>query len=441
MWHLKIQDPSGETRITPIQGSISIGRDAVNEIVIRDPTLPPTAAEIWADPAQVKKKEDSPFWIRTHSETAFVQVGDLQIREGNLPARIPILMGESTLEIFCESHSTLLPSFPEETAPWLTRAEKGREILWNAKKVGETPLSVYIAGETGTGKELIANLIHAWSPRSAGPFVPLNCGALNLSLAESELFGHVKGAFTGALKPRAGALLQAHGGTLFLDEVGDLPPDIQVKLLRFLEDGEIRPVGADHFSHADVRIICATHFSLEDLVAQGKFRKDLFYRLASVTLQIPPLRERPEDIELLARQFALHLKKNLSSKALARLQSYRWPGNVRELRHAIERASGLSGTFTSILNEEAFEFLINPRHFIESAESTCQDAPLITLKEMEKLMILRALKLSRGNRSTAARLLGIARSTLFEMLKRYRIQGPKSSDFFVETAINSALSA
>src|SRR6185437_13187356 len=185
------------------------------------------------------------------------------------------------------------------------------------------------ARETGTGKEVLAHLLHAWSARASGPFVPINCGALPLSLAESELFGHVKGAFTGAANQRPGALMQAHGGTLFLDEIGDLPLDIQVKLLRFLENGEIRPVGADRPSRADVRLICATHHPLQKLVEEGKFRRDLYYRLASVTLEIPSLRSRPEDVEMLARKFATELGKTISTQALLRLQVHSWPGNVR----------------------------------------------------------------------------------------------------------------
>src|SRR3954467_3600220 len=172
-----------------------------------------------------------------------------------------------------------------------------------ARKAAATPLSIYLAGETGTGKEVLAHLLHAWSQRAPGPFGPVHGGALPLSLAESELFGHVKGAFTGAVQSRPGALMQAHGGTLFLDEIGDLPLDIQVKLLRFLENGEIRPVGADRASRADVRIVCATHHPLHKLVEEGKFRRDLYYRLASVTIEIPSLRARPDDIHMLATKF------------------------------------------------------------------------------------------------------------------------------------------
>jgi transcriptional regulator with PAS, ATPase and Fis domain len=299
--------------------------------------------------------------------------------------------------------------------------------MWTARKAAATPLSIYLAGETGTGKEVLAHLLHAWSERASGPFVPINCGALPLALAESELFGHVKGAFTGAVSHRPGALVQAHGGTLFLDEIGDLPLDIQVKLLRFLENGEIRPVGADRPSRSEVRLICATHRPLLRLVEEGKFRRDLYYRLASVTIEIPPLRDRPEDVEMLATRFACDLERTLSPGAMLRLKAHTWPGNVRELRHAIERASGLAGPFSPVLGEESFEFLLTLENVTASPDLELRGS-ILKLEEMERIMVLKALKLSRGNRAAAARILGVARSTLFEMLKRHRITGPRAPE-------------
>jgi DNA-binding NtrC family response regulator len=207
--------------------------------------------------------------------------------------------------------------------------------------------------------------------------------------------------------------------------VGDLPLDIQVKLLRFLENGEIRPVGSDHPTRADVRLICATHHPLLKLVEEGKFRRDLYYRIASVTLEIPSLRSRPEDIEMLAHRFADDLGKSLSPRAMLRLQAHSWPGNVRELRHAVERASGLAGPFTQLLGEDAFEFLITPDSIGETPELELGGA-ILRLAEMERHLILKALKLAHGHRGTAARILGIARSTLFEKLKRHQIIGPRT---------------
>lgn len=428
MWQARIHDPSGETRIIPLknlnQGSFTVGRGDSADIPLRDPQASTSAAMLWQKPQSLS--QSSPFWIQIPAESAPATIGDLQVREAQVPAGLPIRLGES--EILIERHSIsgqALPPFPSNTRPWLTVSEAGRRTLWNTRKSSATPLSIYLAGETGTGKEVLAHLVHAWSDRASGPFVPLHCGALPLSLAESELFGHVKGAFTGASHHRAGALMQAHGGTLFLDEVGDLPLDIQVKLLRFLENGEIRPIGADRPSRADVRVLCATHHPLQKWVEEGKFRRDLYYRLASVTIDIPALRERPEDIELLAVQFASELKRSLSPRAILRLQAHRWPGNVRELRHSIERACGLAGPFTSILSEEAFDFLLTPDS-IENNPSLELGAAVLSLHEMERAMLLKALRLSGGHRGHAARILGIARSTLFEMLKRHKIQGPKS---------------
>lgn len=434
-WTVKIEDPSGETRLIPLKGeaaaTATLGQTSQSTILLRDPTLPSEIATLWANPTGSKKSDLSPFWIKISQPQIHTTLGGVAFREAQLPLSVPIKLGESTLTLLRGTSSISLPQFPSGVRPWLTQSESGKDILWMTKKAAATPLSIYLAGETGTGKEVLAHLIHAWSDRASGPFVPLHCGALPLSLAESELFGHIKGAFTGAVVHRSGALMQAHNGTLFLDEVGDLPLDIQVKLLRFLENGEIKPVGADRSSKADVRLICATHHPLEKLVEEGKFRRDLYYRLASVTIQITPIHSRVEDIEMLAEKFAAELGRSLSPKALLRLQAHQWPGNVRELRHAIERASGLAGPFVTTLGEESFEFLMNAES-TKSSPDLQLGAPVLTLKEMERVLILRALKIARGNRAKAANILGVARSTLFEMLKRHRIRGPKTADFNVD---------
>ena len=432
MWLLKIQDPSGETRKIPLRGRLAsnllLGRGETANVLLRDPTVPQEAAMLWPGP-QVGRggSERSPYWLRILSDTPFGKLGDLPVKEAQVPAYLPMTLGETVLTLVPENEIQDLPQQPSGVRPWLTQAESGKKVLWMTKKAAGTQLSTYLAGETGTGKEVLARLLHLWSPRASGPFIPLHCGALPLSLAESELFGHVKGAFTGASHHRPGALLQAHGGTLFLDEIGDLSPDIQVKLLRFLENGEIRSVGADHSSRADVRIVCATHHSLKKLVEEGKFRRDLYYRLASITIEIPTLRARPEDIELLSNQFATEMKRTLSSDAHLRLQAYSWPGNVRELRHAVERASGLASPFSPLLNQSDFDFLLNSDAVSESPELEL-GAPVLTIDEMERILLLKALKIAKGNRTKSAKILGVARSTLFEMLKRHKIKGPKAED-------------
>ncbi len=425
-WQIRIQDPSGETRILPLQGGLKssarLGSSPTeSDILLRDPTVPKHAAQLCAREAGASL---SPYWLRIPEGAPSLRLGDLEVREAHLPPGLPVHLGESSLVLEIQASDLSLPHQPSGIRHWLTRCEEGRKVLWMAKKAAATPLSIYLAGETGTGKEVLAHLLHAWSDRASGPFVPLHCGALPLSLAESELFGHVKGAFTGAVTHRPGALMQAHNGTLFLDEVGDLPLDIQVKLLRFLENGEIRPVGADRPSRADARILCATHQPLKKLVEEGRFRRDLYYRLASVTVEIPPLRHRPEDILMLSNQFATDLNRSLSPRALLRLQAHSWPGNVRELRHSIERASGLAGPFTPVLSEDAFEFLLTPDNVGDRPE--LELGAILTLDEMERVLLVKALRLAQGNRAKAAKILGVARSTLFEMLKRHKIQGPKS---------------
>ena len=422
------------------------------EVEIHDPRLPGWSAEIvWEFDHTSDEKNPHPihagktpstratrghWWVRVRPDCPPAQVGGLTLREFKLPLGIPFQLGETTLTLdkaaSQESNRYAVPNTPGNLRPWLTRADSGRELLWSARKLAETRLSVYINGETGTGKELIAHLLHAWSPRRTAPFVAINCAALSISLVESELFGHVRGAYTGADQTRRGALLQANQGTLFLDEVGDLPMEVQTKLLRFLESGEIRPVGADHTVRSDVRIVCATHLPLKKLVEEGKFRRDLYFRLASVTLAIPTLRSRPEDIRYLSQTFAAECGKTLSPAAIALLQSCHWKGNARELRHAIDRASALAGGSFPVLSEKNFQWLLDDECVSESPGIVLNRPNndgivngCVTLMDMERAMILRALKLCNGNRTEAARRLGVARSTLAIKIRAFKIPGTR----------------
>ncbi len=424
-WQLRVRDPSGEFRKFQLNGSATLGRHQDSDIILRDPTLPTEVAVLHPAVGLVESGKISPFWIKVPPHSPAIKLADLSVREALLPVGIPFYVGETACSIESQQQEEeVLPSVPSGVRPWLTQSDEGIKTMWLSKKAAVTALSVYIAGETGTGKEIISHLIHAWSDRRSGPFIPLNCAALPISLVESELFGHVRGSFTGAVQNRPGALLQAHGGTLFLDEIGDLSMDIQVKLLRFLENGEIRPIGADRTARVDVRLVCATHHPLQRLVEEGKFRRDLFYRLASITIEIPSLRSRPNDIELLSRTFALQHGRVLSPQALCRLQAHTWPGNVRELQHAVERATSLSSTFSSVLSEECFDFLLTPNHIRQSPELELGSA-VLSLHEMERVMLLKSLRICNGHRGKAAKLLGVARSTLFEMLKRHKVEGPR----------------
>jgi transcriptional regulator with PAS, ATPase and Fis domain len=299
------------------------------------------------------------------------------------------------------------------------------QVFKLASKVLNTDTTVMITGETGTGKERLARAIYAASHRKGKLFVAQNCGALTDSLLESELFGHVKGAFTGAVSDKKGLFELAHGGTVFLDEIGDTSPAMQLRLLRVIQEGEIRPVGAQQTRHVDVRIMAATHRNLEEEVREGRFREDLFYRLNVFPLHIPPLRERKEDLPDLVhhfiRTFALKLKKSvqgLSEEAMALFDRAPWPGNIRELENELERAVTLADEGEVIGAEH-----LSPR-FHHPAPLTFQEIGG-TLKEqvetLEKRLIQKALDQTQGNILKAAEQLGLSRPGLHKKLDRYHL--------------------
>ncbi len=418
---VQVRDPSGETRVLKLDSyPIQLGTFFGMAEGLRDPLLNSTALLI--------EERGDEFILKSTQENLMIEMGDLKFSAIQIPFSLPLKVADTELTFHHQDPRKLAFQDPViSQSKWYTRSASGAKLLMDLKKSSSTRLSIYLYGETGTGKELLARQIHDWSDRAAGAYVAINCGALPLSLAESELFGHIKGSFTGASRDRVGALMQAHNGTLFLDEVGDLPMELQVKLLRFLESGEIRPVGSDRVMHADVRVVCATHKPLAKLVEEGKFRQDLYFRLASIPLEIPSLNSRPEDVRALAVKFASENGKTLSENAIRKLLAHHWAGNVRELRHAMERASGIAGQMEEILHESNFEFLGQSMgggqatHVIASG--------ICTLEEMEKILLLRALKMCNGNRSNAAKLLGIARSTLFDMMKRHRVVGPRSTEY------------
>ncbi|MDX9706927.1 MAG: sigma-54 dependent transcriptional regulator [Azospira sp.] len=272
------------------------------------------------------------------------------------------------------------------------------------RRIAPMPTTVLLQGESGTGKEVTARALHRLSPRVERPFVPVNCAAISPELIESELFGHVKGAFTGASESRNGLFYYAHGGTLFLDEIGELPLAMQTKLLRALEERRIRPVGSVHEVPVDVRIVVATNRDLNEEVAAGRFRQDLYFRLAVADITIPPLRSRSEDIPDLARHFMALFSAELgvpplplSPRLIARLIAYPWPGNVRELRNLIER-SLILGAFAE--------------HCMAPLDAPSVDDESLTLEEVERRHILRVLAAVGGNKSAAARRLGVSRKTL-----------------------------
>jgi two-component system, NtrC family, response regulator AtoC len=293
-------------------------------------------------------------------------------------------------------------------------------------RVADSQASVLVTGESGTGKEVVARLLHQKGARADHPFVALNCAAMPEHLIESELFGHVRGAFTDARADKIGLLVQAHQGTLFLDEIGDMPLSLQPKLLRVLEERKVRPVGGGKEVAFDVRLISATHRDLEDAIVQGQFREDLYFRLNVIQVALPPLRSRGSDVLLLAQSFVNAFAqqtgkavKGLSPEAAERLSSYAWPGNVRELRNAIERAVALTqheNITVDDLPERIRAYKVS--HVLVASQDPEE---LVNLAEVEKRYIARVLSAVGGNKSTAARILGIDRTTLYKKLQQYKI--------------------
>jgi two-component system NtrC family response regulator len=301
-----------------------------------------------------------------------------------------------------------------------------RELFDLMGRVAQRDATVLILGESGTGKELVARALHASGPRAAGPFVAVNCAAIPPMLLESELFGHVRGAFTGADQSREGRFQLANGGTLLLDEIGDMPPELQAKILRVLQEREVEPVGAERPVPVDVRIVAATHRDLERLARDGDFRQDLFYRLNVVALCVPPLRDRREDIPLLAKRFLERFGEpdvRLERDALERLSSWSWPGNVRELENAIERALALRADPARITAADLA--LVEPPRLADAAQAALYEIPDqgIVLDEVERRLIESALAKTGGNQTRAARLLGITRQKLIYRMQKHGLQG------------------
>jgi two-component system response regulator GlrR len=316
------------------------------------------------------------------------------------------------------------PAASGEPQSWrgeiITRCSGMEDLLAQARRVAVSDASVCLYGASGTGKELLARAIHRASPRSGAPFVAVNCGAIPEGLLESELFGHKKGSFTGAVADRRGLFQAAQGGTLFLDEIGDMPLPLQVKLLRALEERKVRPVGSHESHDIDVRVICATHRKLEERIASGEFREDLYYRLNVVKLYIPTLAERREDIPLLANHFLARLAERyrkgrlaLAPEAMQLLVSAPWPGNVRQLLNVIEQAVALAPT------EVIPESLV--RQALDAGDTAL--TPLDEArKAFERDYLVRILKITGGNVTKAARLAGRNRTEFYRLLERHSLE-------------------
>jgi DNA-binding NtrC family response regulator len=405
-----------------LQGTFELGQDDVamgshgsNDIVLEDPTVSRRHARIERSP--------DGYVIRDLDSTNGTYLNGVRIREAFLEHGAIIALGNARLQFVPLDEEFETPP-AEETSFGDARGTslEMRRIFTVLKKISPSDVTVTLEGETGTGKEVVARAIHASSRRTSGPLEVIDCGAVSRSLIESELFGHEKGAFTGALRSRAGVFERASRGTVLIDELGELDLDLQPRLLRVLERQEVKRVGGDRTITVDVRVIAATNRDLFSMVTDGSFREDLFYRISVVQLQLPPLRERRGDVALLARFFASELGRayghdrdvSVSPEAIEALEGYSWPGNVRELRNVLARALAMGDGD-----------LIRPRDFILPSRRPFRpmdgDEALAgrTLEEIEKAAIRSTLKAQGGNKSATARALGIASSSLYEKLKRH----------------------
>jgi len=306
------------------------------------------------------------------------------------------------------------------------KSERMREIFETVVHISDLAANVLIVGESGTGKEMIARAIHQHSGRLEKPLVPLNCAAIPETLLESELFGYMRGAFTDAKKDRRGLFQEANGGILFLDEISEIPLNLQAKLLRVIEDKEVRPLGANQGEKVDTRVISACNRDIENLVQEGRFRQDLYYRLNVIRIDLPPLRERVEDLPILVdhfiRKFAQQTKRavqGIEPDALAALMNHRWPGNVRELEHTIERAVLLGKESTVGIRDLPPQLRAHRDSPLPLAEAASKG---YTLRDLEREYIARVIENTHGNKTAAAKILGLDRTTLYRKLEEYKVK-------------------
>ena len=390
-----VRQPLGRRRLR-------VGSGADADLIVADPHVSRLHCELEPSPAGVL--------LRDLGSTNGTLVGGAAIREALLAPGVVAVIGGSRLFVESDAPTSTLARFGGATSA----APAMAAVFAMLEKLAAAEVTILLTGETGTGKDLLAHAVHDASPRRAGPMVVFDCGAVTASLIESELFGHEKGAFTGAVAERAGAFERAAGGTLFLDEIGELPLELQPRLLRALEQREVRRVGGSVEIAADVRVIAATNRDLAAEVAAGRFRQDLFFRVNSAVVEVPPLRARPEDLALLVEQL-LEGRAHATPAAMAALAAYDWPGNVRELRNVVTTALAmLEGP------------VLDVRHLMFPAaaprrERDLDELPLAgqSLEAIERAAIKQTLEREGGNRTRAAKALGIAQSTLYEKLKRY----------------------
>jgi two-component system response regulator AtoC len=420
----------------PVEGMLSIGSAPGNTIVLPDDAISEQHAVLVRDATQVTiehigNRGDTFLSRHSVATTGAPPPLALLARRQRMPLGIgdSVRVGGAVLSLEAGAAPVTEPPVRLRDGGPVVLDPAMQKAYELATRAAATELSVLILGETGTGKDLIARTVHERSPRSGGPFTVLNCAALTESLIESELFGHEKGAFTGANALKRGLLEASAGGTLFLDEVGELPLTTQAKLLRALEDRKVLRVGALHTHSVDVRFVAATNRDLLRRVRQNEFRGDLYYRISGVVVKVPPLRDRPLEIAPLARELARRFCADLGqpepafeAAALELLERHRWPGNVRELKNVVERAVIHSGG-----SPIAVQHVQLDDEHDERSRSTRSSRAAQTPDSAERARVIAALEQCGGNQTRAARLLGISRSALVHRLDRFRLPRPKKS--------------
>lgn len=380
-----------------------IGRDMTNDIILHDNFISRKHARINHISGQ--------FFITDLDSQNGVFVNGARIKEVQLKEGDFIKIGNFEYTFSCRR-----PLEKKELSSLHSNNLKWKSVLDRIPQIAKSDQSILLQGESGVGKEVLSRSIHENSNRFDKAFISINCGNLNKNLVESDLFGHKKGSFTDAGMDRKGAFVAAHGGTLLLDEIGDMPLDLQTKLLRALENREVQPLGSDEIIKTDVRIIAATHKNLQQLVAEGKFRMDLYYRLNVINIKIPSLRERKEDFDSLLLNFAKEQRMYFPQDTVNELRNYDWPGNIRELKNFVLRAKALYPN--EDIEKRYLSQLIDLQPKTKNGEASIQLPPV---KKMEKELIETALKQMAGNQRRAAKSLGMPKSTLHDKVKRYGI--------------------
>lgn len=409
-----VEGPDRGRRFVFKSPGVRIGKSRDNDIVLMDDTVSKHHLSI----------EDTPwgFLLRDLKSTNGTFLEKNRIREAFLSPGCSIRLGDTTLRFEPPGERIQIPPSTEQQFGRVRgKSLKIREIFGVLERVSPTDSTVLIFGETGTGKEVFAQSVHEKSPRTKKPYIVFDCSAIQRELMESALFGHREGAFTGATSARKGAFLSADGGTIFIDEIGELPSDLQPKLLRVLEKREVQSLGTDSPQRIDVRVLAATHRNLREMVREGGFRQDLYYRLSVFEVRLPSLRERAEDIPVLVSDFLERAGRKghpVTPEAQAKLSSHRWEGNVRELKNVIERALVYAG-----------DAAIEPGHLmLEGSEGATPHglkrdilSGEKSLEEVEAHVILATLKKTGWNKTQAAKILGITRRTLLDKIARYSL--------------------